>query len=91
MGVAQPLLATRARAPRLNLVVAEIKLELGPSRQTMAATPLWLEENGLADALSRVPEGKAVPAELTWASRRRSLETRTWRFVGAESEEFERR
>ena len=80
-GVLQAVLARRARCPAVNLVVAEVQLVLGASMHDVFAAHVWSEDNDVADDLSRLAEGAALPPACRlaqkWPAARSAL-----RFVG---------
>eukprot|EP00973_Karenia_brevis_P001638 222640-Karenia_brevis.AAC.1 len=59
-GVLQSVIHRRARNPKLNLIVAEIQLVLGPIFLDLVATHFWSEDNSECDMLSRMSEDNAV-------------------------------
>ena len=81
-GVLQAVVTRKAKSPHLNLVILEIQLELGATMYDLTAAHFWSEENEIADALSRLPEGVAIPAALAKAERTPSTRRRKWRFLG---------
>ena len=60
-GVLTAVLAKRAKAPRVNLVVSEINLVLAVSQHELSAEHIYSEHNTVADALSRLSEGEPLP------------------------------
>ena len=80
--VLQAVVTRKAKSPHLNLVILEIQLELGATMYDLTAAHFWSEENEIADALSRLPEGVAIPAALAKAERTPSTRRRKWRFLG---------
>ena len=66
-GVLQGILAGKARSARINLIIAEISLELAHPDHLLVAEHLWSEKNATCDALSRAGEGAATPEEVKYA------------------------
>ena len=67
----------------MNLLIAELNLELAPSHHELAATHLWSEENEIADNLFRLSPGGQLPAACTHATRVKPIQRRSYRFLGA--------
>ena len=63
LGILKAILARRARCPTINKVIMELQLLLGRTMFDMQAAHLWSEKNIIADALSRLPEGAALPPD----------------------------
>ena len=82
-GVLQAVVYRRARNPLLNLIVAEIQLELGATTHDLVAAHFWSEDNQSCDALSRLHEGAAFPAVLIGATRWTTSRRAPWVFVRA--------
>ena len=82
LGVLHAVLGKRARSPDLNLLVAELNLELAPSHHEMAATHLWSEEKDIADALSRLEQDAEVPLECKRSIRVKPIQRQSYRFLG---------
>ena len=80
-GVLQAVLSRRARCPTINLIIAEMQLVLGASMLDMFASHVWSEENEVADALSRLAEGAAMPEDCATAKKWEAVRL-CWRFVG---------
>ena len=68
-GVLKAVLQRRAKAPVVNLIVAEMQLVLGQTMFDMFAAHVWSEENVVADLLSRQAEGAPFPDQLLSAAK----------------------
>ena len=66
-GVLQAILLPRAKAPSVNRVIMELQMTLGASMHDLRGEHVWSEDNGVADALSRMAEGAEVPPECALA------------------------
>ena len=63
----QDVIARRARNPRLNLLVAEIQLDLSHTPHDIIAEHIWSEKNWICDELSRLSEGRKTPQAVSHA------------------------
>ena len=68
-GILQDVIARRARNPQINLLVAEIQLELADSPHDITAVHIWSQQNRICDELSRMCEGRQEPPEVSAAYR----------------------
>ena len=59
----------KAKGPGINLTIMEMALVFAPQGSTIEALRIWSEEDALADALSRLCQGAAIPQELAKAPR----------------------
>ena len=82
-GVLQGVIARRAKQPVLNAIIGEIQLLLGRSTHDLQATHIWAERNEMADALSRLGQGAALPQFLRESGRAVPAVRREWRLLGS--------
>ena len=68
-GVMAGLITLGARSPPVNAIAREAVLLLAPWGRHLRGVHVWSEDNSLADALSRLAQGAAVPALLLQVSR----------------------
>ena len=66
-GVLKAVLARRAKSPVVNSIIMEIQLMLGNTMHDLFASHVWTDDNGVADLLSRLSEGKPLPEECSKA------------------------
>ena len=66
-GVLRAVVKRKAKCPALNLIMAEISLTLSQTPWELEAAHIWSEENAIADALSRICQGAALPEEVAEA------------------------
>ena len=69
-GVLFGLTKLSAPSPIINDVAKEVALHLAPLGLALSGIHVWGEDNDLADALSRLQDGEAVPRCLALATRR---------------------
>ena len=81
-GVLQSVVRRKARHPLLNAIVIEAQLELGVGMSDLTAAHYWSEDNGVADDLSRVGEGSAIPQVLQGIVPSRPVRRQPWAFLG---------
>ena len=80
-GMLKAVITRRARNPALNLAIAEINLVLAPCNFELQAEHIWSEHNDVADALSRISEGAALPERCHNATRD-MIRNRRYAFLG---------
>jgi len=71
----------KSKDPGINLLFMELALIFAPSGASIETLHIWSEENSLADALSRLDEGAALPLMLTKVPRTRARDE-GWHIVG---------
>ena len=82
-GVLQGVIARRAKQPVLNAIIGEIQLLLGRSTLGLQAAHIWAERNEMADALSRLGQGAALPTALRERGRAVPVVRREWQLLGS--------
>ena len=78
-GVLRGVTARRAKRPVLDAIIGEIQLLLGRSTHDLKATHIWAGRNEMADALSRLGQGSALPPFLRESGRAVPAVRREWR------------
>ena len=82
LGVLHGAVALHSQDPIINKVFGEIALLLAPSGASLGALHWWSEENAIADALSRLPQGAGLPGCCRRAQRREAHGP-VWPILGA--------
>lgn len=80
-GVLQAVVFGKAKAPKVNLIIAEAQLILGRSMHALTAAHYWSEENQVCDALSRLHEGARCPDMLSPEHRRNPIRKAPWKIL----------
>ena len=83
-GILGSLSRLSAKSRIINEIAKELALHLGPLGHSLAGIHIWGEENILADALSRLCKGVALPKELANVPRFFPQGPSKWRSLGKE-------
>ena len=80
LGVTHEVITLSAKSEIVNKIAMELALHLAPLCLSLAGIHIWGEENELADALSRLFSGAALPKILASVPRHEPNET--WLCLG---------
>ena len=78
LGVLHAAIRFKSNDPIINLMCMELALLFAPHGSELEAMHLWSEDNTVADALSRLHEGVALPALCTKVKCGPHAETALW-------------
>ena len=81
MGMLHGAVKFKSKDPVINIIFMEMALLFAPQGATVEALHMWSEENCIADDLSRLGEGAAIPTMLTKV-RRTACSMAEWRILG---------
>ena len=81
MGVLWGTSILRSKDPHINRLMMELALVFAPGGSSLECVHVWSEDNELADELSRMTAGSAVPPCLIGISRAAWSGAEPWRNV----------
>ena len=81
-GVLQAAIRGKAKMPKLNVIIAEIQLQLAHTKYDLTALHIWSERNATCDQLSRLSEGASLPEVCSRWQRSPRLHRGRWQLLG---------
>ena len=81
LGMLHGAVKFKSKDPAINCIFMELALLFAPRGGTLSAVHFWSEENDVADDLSRLEEGAAIPAIVSGVRRTQAARD-GWRILG---------